>query len=196
MSRHGKIQLSRSKAVVLVAAGALSVVTAASATAATWPAGPHGRPAGPAASRPASATATAAQGAQAIRLAQVQDAITLAKVTRAQAAGSTAKQRRKHPASPRQIARVMLHSFRWSAGQFSCLDPLWAHESGWSVTAYNPYSGAYGIPQALPGAKMASAGPAWRTSATTQIRWGLRYIRGTYGSPCGAWAHEEATGWY
>jgi resuscitation-promoting factor RpfB len=64
------------------------------------------------------------------------------------------------------------------------------------VYAQNPYSGAYGIPQALPGAKMATAGPDWRTSARTQIRWGLRYIRGTYGSPLRAWDHEVAYGWY
>jgi hypothetical protein len=97
--------------------------------------------------------------------------------------------------SPQQIAKAMLGSFGWSSSQFSCLDPLWAHESGWSVTAENP-SGAYGIPQALPGSKMASAGANWQTSAATQIKWGLEYIKNTYGSPCAAWAHEEATGWY
>ena len=90
----------------------------------------------------------------------------------------------------------MLGSFGWSSGQFSCLDPLWEHESGWSVTAANVGSGAYGIPQALPGSRMASAGPDWQTNAATQIKWGLEYIKGTYGSPCAAWAHEQATGWY
>ena len=98
--------------------------------------------------------------------------------------------------SPQQIAEAMLGSFGWPASQFSCLDPLWAHESGWSVSAYNAGSGAYGIPQALPGSRMASAGPDWQTNAATQIRWGLEYIKGTYGSPCGAWDHEQATGWY
>ena len=98
--------------------------------------------------------------------------------------------------SPQQIAEAMLGSFGWSASQFSCLDPLWAHESGWSVSAYNAGSGAFGIPQALPGSRMASAGPDWQTDAATQIKWGLEYIKGTYGSPCSAWAHEEATGWY
>ncbi len=98
--------------------------------------------------------------------------------------------------SPRQIAEAMLGSFGWSSSQFSCLDPLWAHESGWSVSAYNAGSGAFGIPQALPGSKMASAGPDWQTDAATQIKWGLEYIKGIYGSPCGAWGHEEATGWY
>jgi hypothetical protein len=98
--------------------------------------------------------------------------------------------------SPRQIAQAMLGSFDWSSGQFSCLDPLWEHESRWSVTAANPGSGAFGIPQALPGSRMASAGPDWQTSAATQIAWGLRYIRDTYGSPCAAFSHEQATGWY
>ncbi|HVT70366.1 MAG TPA: lytic transglycosylase domain-containing protein, partial [Trebonia sp.] len=98
--------------------------------------------------------------------------------------------------SPEQIAQQMLSQFGWSASQFSCLQPLWAHESGWSVTAENPSSGAYGIPQALPGSKMSSAGPGWESDAATQIRWGLTYIQSTYGSPCGAWGHEETAGWY
>jgi hypothetical protein len=95
-----------------------------------------------------------------------------------------------------QIAEQMLGQYGWSASQFSCLDPLWARESGWNVYAENPGSGAYGIPQAMPGSEMASAGPDWQTSAATQIRWGLSYIQSRYGSPCGAWAHEESTGWY
>ncbi len=98
--------------------------------------------------------------------------------------------------TPQSIARVMLGSFGWSASQVSCLEPLWAGESGWSVTASNPSTGAYGIPQAMPASKMASAGPNWQTSAATQIRWGLGYIKSTYGSPCAAWSHEEADGWY
>ena len=90
----------------------------------------------------------------------------------------------------------MLGSFGWSSSQFSCLQPLWAGESGWSVTASNPSTGAYGIPQALPASKMASAGRDWQTNAATQIRWGLGYIENTYGSPCAAWGHEQADGWY
>jgi hypothetical protein len=98
--------------------------------------------------------------------------------------------------SPQQVAERMLGQFGWSGSQFSCLNPLWAHESGWSVTASNPSSGAYGIAQALPGRKMASAGPDWQTNAATQIRWGLKYIQNIYGSPCAAWSHEESDGWY
>lgn len=95
-----------------------------------------------------------------------------------------------------QIAAGMLGSYGWSSGQFSCLVSLWNVESGWNVTAANPSSGAYGIPQALPGSKMASAGADWQTNAATQIRWGLGYIKSVYGSPCAAWGHEQADGWY
>lgn len=97
--------------------------------------------------------------------------------------------------SPQQIAMGMLASYGWSSGQFSCLQPLWQRESGWNVYAANP-DGAYGIPQALPGSKMATAGADWQTNAATQIRWGLSYIQSRYGSPCAAWAHSQATGWY
>ncbi len=98
--------------------------------------------------------------------------------------------------SPQRIARSMLGSYGWSSGQFFCLDSLWNAESGWNPAASNPSSGAYGIPQALPGWKMASAGADWQSNPATQIRWGLGYIQSLYGSPCGAWAHEESAGWY
>jgi hypothetical protein len=99
--------------------------------------------------------------------------------------------------TPREIARAMLPTFHWSVSkQFRYLSWLWQRESGWNKYAYNPYSGAYGIPQAVPGSKMASAGPNWRSNASTQIRWGLRYIRARYGSPHRAWNHSQATGWY
>ena len=93
------------------------------------------------------------------------------------------------------IAKSLLPSYGFASSQWGCLYDLWQAESGWSVTAENA-SGAYGIPQALPGSKMASAGPDWETNATTQIKWGLGYIQSTYGTPCGAWDHEEADGWY
>lgn len=84
----------------------------------------------------------------------------------------------------------------FSIDQMSCLDSLWARESGWNELAENPSSGAYGIPQALPGDKMASYGSDWATNPATQIRWGLDYIAGRYGNPCGAWSHSQANGWY
>lgn len=255
MSRHRKINCSRSKAVALIAAGAFTVATAATAAAATWPAAPGGTSgsSGPAAGRADEAgpgalltvtgqrlqlqafdQSTASQAVQAFQLrdqaaelsaahwqaARTQAARKLAarKLAAAKAAAqNTAAQNTAQPTasasaqpapsatasaapvasgSPQQIAQAMLASFGWSSSQFSCLDPLWAHESGWSVTAYNAGSGAYGIPQALPGSRMASAGPDWQNNAATQIRWGLEYIKGTYGSPCAAWDHEQATGWY
>jgi hypothetical protein len=97
--------------------------------------------------------------------------------------------------SPQQIAQELLAQ-QGESSQFSCLDSLWQRESGWNVTASNPSSGAYGIPQALPGSKMESAGSDWQTDAETQIKWGLQYVDSTYGSPCGAWSHEESDGWY
>jgi hypothetical protein len=99
------------------------------------------------------------------------------------------------PATAQGIAYKMLASFGFGTSQWGCLDNLWQQESGWNVYAENP-SGAYGIPQALPGSKMASAGPDWQSNATTQINWGLGYIKDIYGTPCGAWDHEVAYGWY
>ena len=86
--------------------------------------------------------------------------------------------------------------YGWGSGEFSCLNQLWQKESGWSYTAYNASSGATGIPQALPGSKMASAGSDWKTNAATQISWGLDYIDRAYGSPCSAWSHSVAMNWY
>jgi hypothetical protein len=101
----------------------------------------------------------------------------------------------RHP--PRQIARAMLvHRFGWKAWQFKYLNRLWATESGWNRYATNPYSGAYGIPQAVPGSKMSSAGPGWQWNARTQIRWGMRYIQARYRTPYWAWRHLHGDGWY
>jgi hypothetical protein len=83
----------------------------------------------------------------------------------------------------------------WTGYQWTCLLLLWNAESQWTTTARNG-SGAYGIPQALPGHKMASAGPRWRTDAATQIRWGLGYIKNRWHTPCGAWDHFGAAHWY
>lgn len=80
--------------------------------------------------------------------------------------------------------------------QFPCLDKLWKKESGWNYKAENRSSGAYGIPQALPGNKMSSAGSDWQNNPATQIKWGLSYIKQRYDTPCKAWAHSEAVGSY
>jgi hypothetical protein len=100
------------------------------------------------------------------------------------------------PDTAQSIAYNLMASFGFSpTTYFGCLLDLWNRESGWRYDAENA-SGAYGIPQALPGSKMASAGPDWETDPRTQIEWGLGYIKGLYGTPCGAWAFEEANGYY
>lgn len=99
------------------------------------------------------------------------------------------------PGSAQAIAQQMVAARGWGADQYNCLVSLWNKESGWRVNAYNP-SGAYGIPQALPGSKMATAGADWQTNPATQITWGLNYISGVYGTPCGAWGHSVAKNWY
>jgi uncharacterized protein YabE (DUF348 family) len=100
------------------------------------------------------------------------------------------------PGSSKAIAKSLAAQRGWGDDQFACLDLLWMKESRWNATAENRSSGAYGIPQALPGSKMASAGADWRTNPATQITWGLGYIEGRYGTPCGAWSHSQAKGWY
>lgn len=80
--------------------------------------------------------------------------------------------------------------------QYACIEALWARESGWRWNALNSSSGAYGIPQALPGSKMQRAGPDWATNPVTQVQWGLSYVIGRYGSSCDAWAFFRAHGWY
>ncbi|QKJ21153.1 lytic transglycosylase domain-containing protein [Microbacterium hominis] len=100
------------------------------------------------------------------------------------------------PGTAQAIAYDMVAARGWGDGEFACLVALWNKESGWRVNAYNPSSGAYGIPQSLPGSKMASAGADWETNPATQIAWGLGYIQGRYGAPCGAWGHSQAHGWY
>lgn len=83
-----------------------------------------------------------------------------------------------------------------SAADFACTDELANRESGWSTTATNPSSGAYGVAQSLPAGKMASAGADWRTNGKTQVNWMISYMNERYGSPCSALAHSHAVGWY
>ena len=100
------------------------------------------------------------------------------------------------PGSAKAIAADIVAARGWGREQFDCLVALWNKESGWRVNAQNPSSGAYGIPQALPGSKMASAGADWQTNPATQITWGLGYISSRYGTPCGAWQSSVDRGWY
>jgi hypothetical protein len=203
---------------VLVASGAFTVATVSTAAAVTWPGGASASPAQLTAATQtqivgnsqlirqeqalqasmarAAAAAKAAKAAAAKKAAAKKKAAEEAAAKKEAAAAKKKKAETEDSGTPQQIAQAMLGKFGWSSNQFACLEPLWERESGWSVSAYNAGSGAYGIPQALPGSKMASAGSDWQTSAYTQIKWGLEYIQGVYGSPCGAWDHEESSGWY
>jgi hypothetical protein len=99
------------------------------------------------------------------------------------------------PGSNKALGQKMAAARGW-AGEWGCLEKLWDKESHWNERAMNRSSGAYGIPQALPGPKMASAGSDWQVNPATQIKWGLGYIAARYKSPCGAWAHSQSVGWY
>ncbi|WP_205650095.1 lytic transglycosylase domain-containing protein [Actinoplanes solisilvae] len=96
----------------------------------------------------------------------------------------------------RAIGCTLMLKEGFAISQFSCLEKLWKKESGWNHKATNPSSGAYGIPQALPGSKMKSSGSDWKSNPATQIDWGLGYIKGRYDTPCGAWGHSQDVGWY
>jgi len=100
------------------------------------------------------------------------------------------------PGTAQAIGYEMVKAMGWDENEYRCLVALWDRESHWNVYSHNTSSGAYGIPQALPGEKMAAAGPDWATNPATQITWGIAYISGRYGTPCGAWQHSEDNGWY
>jgi len=100
------------------------------------------------------------------------------------------------PGTAKAIAYEMVLARGWDDAQYACLVSLWERESHWNVNAHNARSGAHGIPQALPGSKMASVGADWETNPATQITWGLGYIAGRYLDPCGAWTASEQRGWY
>ncbi|MCP9206129.1 transglycosylase SLT domain-containing protein [Streptomyces sp. HD1123-B1] len=106
-------------------------------------------------------------------------------------AGSIPKQASYTIAETQSIARQMI-----PGDQFQCFSNIVDHESGWNYKATNASSGAYGLVQALPGSKMASAGADWQTNPATQIKWGLNYMNDRYGSPCGAWSFWQANNWY
>jgi hypothetical protein len=187
------------------AVSSLALVAAAAGTVSVWPSSAAAQPAassGQATGRVASlATAFGSQPEAAGDQPAVLDSITAVSAPQAVTKAKPIKHevKVKHKAkklTPKQIAWRMLKSFHWTHWQFRWLNRLWSRESSWNVYASNPYSGAYGIPQAVPGSKMASAGSDWEGSARTQIRWGLDYIKGRYGSPHVAWEHELSTGWY
>jgi hypothetical protein len=140
----------------------------------------------PATVNPSQVIAQAQAQAQQAQQAQAQQAL------QAQAASAP-----PDPGTAQQIGYDMLPSYGFDqTTQWTCLLNLWNRESGWVYDATNPTSGAYGIPQSLPGYKMAQFGSDWQTNPTTQIKWGLWYIQTTYGTPCGAWNEELAAGAY
>lgn len=130
------------------------------------------------AAKAAAAKVQAAKAAAAARAAQVEAAT------------------RDAQRNPKAIAKLLAAQRGWGSTQFTCLDLLWTRESNWNYRATNPSSGAFGIPQSLPASKMAAYGKDYRTNPVTQIKWGLNYIADRYGTPCGAWAHSQSTGWY
>ncbi|MBF4562064.1 lytic transglycosylase domain-containing protein [Microbacterium sp. VKM Ac-2870] len=144
----------------------------------------------------AAAAKAAADAAAAAQAKAEEEAAAKAKASVASSSSRPAVDVNVDPASAQGIARSMAAAnYGWGDDQFACLVSLWNRESGWRVNAANG-SGAYGIPQALPGSKMASAGADWETNPATQIAWGMGYIAGRYGTPCGAWDHSESSGWY
>lgn len=119
-----------------------------------------------------------------------------------EAAATTESTESTEPSAPapsgsaKEIGQEMAAARGWTGQEWTCLELLWERESGWDHQAANPSSSAYGIPQALPGSKMGSAGSDWATNPATQIEWGLGYIADRYGTPCAAWGHSESAGWY
>ena len=140
---------------------------------------------------------TRAEAAKAAAAAAAYDQAQAEAAAAAAAAAAADLATRNTPEGARAFAADLAASqYGWGADQFQCLDKLWQKESGWSYTALNASSGAAGIPQSLPGSKMATAGADWETNAATQITWGLGYIKGAYGTPCSAWSHSQSVNWY
>lgn len=150
--------------------------------------------------------------AQHLEMAAKNDAVVSAVMARAEAKRKAAEERKKKAADkasakaqgydlgvtdPKKMARqIAQNKFGWGATEFACYNKIIMRESMWDPQATNPSSGAFGIPQALPASKMASAGSDWRTNPATQIRWGLGYVKDTYQTPCQAWSFKSAHGWY
>src|SRR5215467_1747509 len=182
---------STSRSIIYLSAAVLTAAALAAITVAAATGGPIGSHTRSAARRPALQAHPASTTRLPVRTISAGSATLLT-------TSVTAGTRRHHLGWKKEIAwRMMSHRFGWRPKyQFRSLNRLWERESSWRIHAYNPYSGAYGIPQAVPGSKMSTAGADWQNSARVQIRWGLRYIRAVYGKPRRAWAHEVAYGWY
>jgi len=139
-------------------------------------------------------TVTAAEGVASTRPAR--EAFKITMIPKAPVYGIAPAAGVPDPGTAKAIAYEMVLARGWAESEYNCLVALWNKESGWNVFAHNKSSGAYGIPQSLPGEKMASVGADWATNPATQITWGLGYIGGRYQTPCGAWATSQQKGWY
>jgi hypothetical protein len=156
-----------------------------------------------AAEQQARAKAAAAAKAAALRAKQAEEAASRKRAEREAAE----KESKPPPFGPipssckeysgnRAIGCALMLDAGFKLDQMPCLDKLWTKESGWNEKASNDSTGAYGVPQALPGDKMAAYGDDWKTNPATQIKWGLNYIEGRYDTPCGGWTHFQNAGWY
>jgi len=172
-----------------------ALTPAAADVATTSPADVDGTPEGAAAepTRDADVLEERAGRQVASRSARRTDAAKSAALEMSGGSGVTRSERLSE-GDPRDIARVLLPAYGFSSDQFSCLDSLYVSESDWRVDADNPTSSAYGIPQAL--TQLHDLPADYMTSAESQIRWGLEYIKDTYGTPCNAWSFKQGNGWY
>ncbi len=144
--------------------------------------------------------------AQAQAAAKKAAAEAAAKKAAAEAAAKQAAERAAAQAASRSAERgdivptgdlqQLARSIIGSDSQFACFSNIITRESGWNIHATNPSSGAYGLAQALPGSKMASAGSDWRNNPETQIKWAIGYMNERYGGICAAWSYWQAHGNY
>lgn len=130
---------------------------------------------------------------EAIKVAQAKTQVTSRGGTTARSSSTVTYSLNEYQAYAKDLC---INTYGWTENDFQCLVKLWNRESGWNPNAHNKSSGAHGIPQSLPASKMASEGADYYTNGKTQIRWGLKYIKGRYGSPSAAWAHSQSKGWY
>jgi hypothetical protein len=130
------------------------------------------------------------------RIASPKKALTVAAVAAATAGMALSAAPAQAAPTSASSAQAIAHKMIPDAAQFNAFSKIVSHESGWNPSATNSSSGAYGLVQALPGSKMASAGSDWKTNPATQIKWGLDYMNSRYGSPVKAWAFWQANGWY
>ncbi|MEV5957580.1 transglycosylase SLT domain-containing protein [Streptomyces sp. NPDC051987] len=130
------------------------------------------------------------------RVASPKKALTTAAVAAAAAGLALTAAPAQAATTSASSAQAIAHKMIPDAAQFNAFSKIVSHESGWNPSATNSSSGAYGLVQALPGSKMASAGSDWKTNPATQIKWGLDYMNSRYGSPTAAWSFWQANGWY